>query len=269
MTALHLAGSPSPRVIVHALEPSGPRANRLREAAASAGAAERLVVHADGTSVAALGSGSTPESGSAMKYVVRIGDAARTAELLAPLVDDGALDIAAVVWSTARPSDIAGALQVLADHGFWLGTISLQDGEVTLDPLVDHATAQTVIAIEPPFLTALGGDLSPHVRDDVSRSASSIVAPPTSWIAFDWEVRADTGWGIYGLNLATQLALRGDPAPLVLACDESTLPPLVRHGLADTLAASAGASAALCDPGAIVHVDGTLLRAFGNGFVGA
>jgi glycosyltransferase involved in cell wall biosynthesis len=139
--------------------------------------------------------------------------------------------------------------------------VALVAGEVTLDPLTEAEQPQVIVAIDPSFLAELAGAGARAARAEAPR--------PSQWIAFDWEVRGDTGWGVYGLNLAAQLALLGDPAPLVLACDEDTLPPLVRHRLRDTLAASAPARDALCDPAAVVDINGTLLRAFGNGFVGA
>jgi glycosyltransferase involved in cell wall biosynthesis len=43
---------------------------------------------------------------------------------------------------------------------------------------------------------------------DVNVPLATSSSTPTKWLAFDWEVRGDTGWGVYGLNLATQLVLR-------------------------------------------------------------
>ena len=56
---------------------------------------------------------------------------------------------------------------------------------------------------------------------------------------------------------------------VVLAYDESTLPPLVRHRLRDTLEASAPAARAMASGSANVEIDGVVLRAYGNGFTGA
>jgi tetratricopeptide (TPR) repeat protein/glycosyltransferase involved in cell wall biosynthesis len=272
LTALNVATSAAPAVTVHLVEPSDSRATRLRQAARQAGAADRLVVHGCMPASSALGAApASPAAGRPVRTVLRIGDAARTPELLSAFAD-GTIDISAILWPAASPAMISGALEVLADHGFWMGVMTIVGGEVSLDPLTDAESVQTIVAVDASFLTELGG--RPAVAASEPGAGSMAGAPstsdrPTRWLAFDWEVRGDTGWGVYGLNLATQLSMRGDPAPIVLACDEDTLPPLARHRLHATLVASAPASQALADPSAVVHIDGTLLRAYGNGFVGA
>jgi tetratricopeptide (TPR) repeat protein/glycosyltransferase involved in cell wall biosynthesis len=263
LAALAVATSPAPAVSVHVIEPNAARADRLRAAARDAGAGQRLIAHTTVPTGEALGMGDSK------RLIVRIGEAASTPELLGSLVVDGALDVAAVVWPSARPAEIAGALGVLAEHGFWLGAITMVDGEVALDPLADHQLAQTVIAIEPPFLAALADGAPDQDAATLGMAGGGETPAAQRWLAFDWEVRGDTGWGVYGLNLATQLALRGGPAPVVLACNEDTIPPLARHRIRPILASSAPAARALADPTAVVHIDGTLLRAYGNGFVGA
>jgi tetratricopeptide (TPR) repeat protein/glycosyltransferase involved in cell wall biosynthesis len=267
VAALNVATAPK-RVTVHVVEPDARRAARLTRAARDAGADARLVIHRELPKGSALGVTEPGPAAVGRRTVLRIGDPGATPEVLGGLASDG-LDLSAVVWPSARAAQIRGALDVLAHHGFWLGTLSLVGGEVTIDPLGESAAAHMVIAIDPVFLAELAGENVP-AQAEIPSANPSVEAPgPSQWIAFDWEVRADTGWGVYGLNLATQLALLGNPAPIVLACDEDTLPPLVRHRLRDTLAASAPARDALCDATAIVDIDGTVLRAFGNGFVGA
>jgi len=265
LTALNVATA-SAGVTVHVVEPDRRRAERLHRAARDAGVASRFAVHEGLPGRKALGSGEGSSSGG--RTVLRIGDPSATPELLGAFACDS-VDISAVVWPSARTAQIRGALDVLAQHGFWLGTVSLVEGEVTLDPLTESDGAQVVVAIEPPFLAELAGGDASADAGTFATSAAAESPCARQWIAFDWEVRGDTGWGVYGLNLAAQLALLGDPAPVVLACDEDTLPPLVGHRLRHTLVASAPARKALSDPAAIVDIDGTLLRAFGNGFVGA
>jgi tetratricopeptide (TPR) repeat protein/glycosyltransferase involved in cell wall biosynthesis len=263
--ALDAATALAAAVTVHVIETSDARADRLTRAARDAGAIGRLIVHGSAPTANALGM--TAGDDHRKRVVLRIGDAALTPEHLATFAADGSLDISAVVWSAARPDDIAGALGVLAQHGFWLGTVSLVDGEVTLDPLGETQVVQTVVAIEPPFLA----ELADRATTDAAAAGSTTygASTPGRWLAFDWEVRGDTGWGVYGLNLAMQLALRGDPAPIVLACNADTLSPLVRHRLRETLAASAPAADALADGRSTLTIEGTLLRALGNGLTGA
>lgn len=268
LAALRAATLPSTSVTAHVVEQNESRGERVKRAARDAGVADRLVIHRQIPGASSLGS-VTPASGRSGRTILRIGDASATPELLGTLAADGALDIAAVVWPSARPAEIASALDTLAAHGFWLGAVSLVNGEVSLDPLADRHAVQTVIAIEVPFLVALGGNAPDATVPSTAPVDVGAPSTATRWLAFDWEVRGDTGWGVYGLNLALQLSLRGDPAPIVLACNEGTLPPLVKHRLCDTLAASAPAAKALSDTTATLNIDGTLLRAFGNGFIGA
>ena len=276
-------------VEVHVVEADARRAKRLGDAARGAGAGARLTTHDNVENLASLAVADRKG-----RVAVRIGDANETAELIAAIATDGALDIAAIAWPAATPLGIAGALSVLAEHGFWLGTVTLVNGEVTLDPLVDRSRTQTIVAIDPTFLADLAGEPGAGAADagdaggrrNKDRPAEALDSrfplpgfaghPPDSrqspdfqHLAFDWEVRGDTGWGVYGLNLATHLALRGRARPIVLSCDASTLSPLARHALGSVLAESAPAAQALRDSSAIVTIDGTLLRAFGNGFVGA
>jgi tetratricopeptide (TPR) repeat protein/glycosyltransferase involved in cell wall biosynthesis len=272
VAALNVATLSATKATVHVVEASAVRAARLAQAARDAGVADRLTVHAEIPNAASLGASRAAHAGSRpARTIVRIGDASRTPELLGALAADGALDISCVAWPSAYPGQIVSALATLRQHGFWIGALTIVNGEVSLDPLTEQLEPQTIVAIELPFLAELGGDVS--AATDLATHApvadDALAQVATRWLAFDWEVRGDTGWGVYGLNLAMQLALRGDPAPIVLACNEASLAPLARHRLRETLAASAPASRALGDASATVHIDGTLLRAFGNGFVGA
>ena len=257
LTSLTVLTGSSAQVRSHVIEPNAGRSDRLRRAAREAGVAERLAVHATLPAVDSLG------AAEGRRLVLRIGDAGATADVLGPLAEGGA-DIAAVAWPAAKPNEVSGAIDVLVQHGFWIGTASIVDGEISLDPLSNGDVSQTIIALEASFLEALGGTMP-----DVSSVPSEPASTPTKWLAFDWEVRGDTGWGVYGLNLATQLVLRGDTSPIVLACNEATLAPLVRHRLRGALEASAAAAQALGSGTANVEIDGVLLRAYGNGFIGA
>jgi len=275
VTALNVATLSASKATVHIVEANASRAARLEHAARDAGVAGRLTLHAEMPSAASLGESYAANAGGRpTRMIVRIGDASQTPELLGALAADGALDISCVAWPSAYPGQIASALATLRQHGFWIGALTIVNGEVTLDPVSEQLEPQPIVAIELPFLAELGGDVSATVdiaaHAPVASGANDALAQVASrWLAFDWEVRGDTGWGVYGLNLAMQLALRGDPAPIVLACNEASLSPLARHRLRGTLALSAPASRALGDQSAAVRIDGTLLRAFGNGFVGA
>jgi glycosyltransferase involved in cell wall biosynthesis len=54
-------------------------------------------------------------------------------------------------------------------------------------------------------------------------------------IGIDWEIRSDTGWGVYGTYLALALSRRPDVQPMLFAAAESSLHPLHAFELADAL----------------------------------
>ncbi len=111
--------------------------------------------------------------------------------------------------------------------------------------------------------------------DGISSSATRRVTPvPGSAanvrVGIDWELRSDTGWGIYGSNLALELVRRDDFSPVILAAAERSLTADTLRPLARALRDSACTRAAWTGTGnAIVGFDGIMLRALGNNFGGA
>jgi tetratricopeptide (TPR) repeat protein/glycosyltransferase involved in cell wall biosynthesis len=63
----------------------------------------------------------------------------------------------------------------------------------------------------------------------VTRQASRV------GIGIDWELRSDTGWGVYGTQLALCLTRRPDVQPTIFSADEAALNPLVSFELAESL----------------------------------
>lgn len=89
-------------------------------------------------------------------------------------------------------------------------------------------------------------------------------------VVLDWQVGTGTGWQVFGLNLALQLACDGRVVPLLLEpVDQALLAPLHRHVLALSLAQQAELRAMLAAVGSTgLDTDYPVLRALGNGFQG-
>ncbi len=86
-------------------------------------------------------------------------------------------------------------------------------------------------------------------------------------LGFDWQVRADTGWGVYGLNLALQLARRGSPAPVPFDLAARDLPAAALERLRPALREGGALARRLAgDARATVPLDGVMLHGLGNNF---
>src|SRR6185503_479513 len=109
---------------------------------------------------------------------------------------------------------------------------------------------------------------------DVAAPASERVAhaPPRpavsrGCIGIDWQLRSDSGWGVYGTNLALELGRRVGIMPRVAAVDLGSLARESADELRPILAASADLMNRLRTPGdSVVDFDGVMLRALGNNF---
>ncbi|MBK8005947.1 MAG: glycosyltransferase family 4 protein [Gemmatimonadetes bacterium] len=89
-------------------------------------------------------------------------------------------------------------------------------------------------------------------------------------VVLDWQIGTGTGWQVFGLNLALQLACDGRVVPLLLEpVDPALLAPLHRHALALSLAQQAELRGMLAAVGSAgLDCDYPVLRALGNGFQG-
>jgi tetratricopeptide (TPR) repeat protein/glycosyltransferase involved in cell wall biosynthesis len=99
---------------------------------------------------------------------------------------------------------------------------------------------------------------------DVSiRETSSSPRPLLSReIGIDWELRGDSGWGVYGMNLAMELLRADRPSPELFAVDMSSLAPMPRFALGPAIdRARFRVAEATARP---VHFPGLMLRALGN-----
>ncbi|MEO6444776.1 MAG: tetratricopeptide repeat protein, partial [Gemmatimonadaceae bacterium] len=219
----------------------------------------------------------------AARVFVRIGDDSLTdavADCIGRL--DGARRPAALLWTSMVPAERDGTLRFLESLGYVLASLSLHDGEASLDAIEDDARAQGIIAVLPATLDALSaehGSASPFpVTSGVTAAAVDIRAVETTAprasapavrpvIGIDWELRYDTGWGVYGTNLALELQRGGHVQPAIFSASAEALPILTRASLAPLLRDTARHAARLREAGGDrVHFDGLVLRALGNNF---
>ncbi len=89
-------------------------------------------------------------------------------------------------------------------------------------------------------------------------------------VVLDWPIGTGTGWQVFGLNLALELAREGRITPLLLEpTDANALHPLHRHVLAVPLAQHTELRALRAAAGAAgMRTEYPVLRALGNGFQG-
>ncbi len=132
-------------------------------------------------------------------------------------------------------------------------------GEVVVEPLPDDAAPDADRAwISASALARLGVPLQTASH----RNGAAAVSRPSMGI--DWEIRGDTGWGVYGTNLALELVRRGELSPAIFAVEEGSLHPMTAFQLSGALRDSA----ALRGARGAMAFDGLMLRALGNGLRG-
>ena len=172
------------------------------------------------------------------RSIARLG-AASDADLAAALLAHApAPDV--LVWDGLVPARSA-ALAALTARDYQHLALSIVDGEPTLDPVDVLDLAQPIVSLSRAVLSALTGETGATV-------------PGTGRVlGIDWEIRSDTGWGVYGINLAIELLRAGDVTPVVHAVGPMDVSPLVAARLSPLTRRGAGPAPSL------------MLRALGNG----
>ena len=130
--------------------------------------------------------------------------------------------------------------------------LSVVDGEIVLDAIGATATAPSAVSLTTTELAAL------QQRPADARRV----------IGIDWALQADTGWGVYGTNLALELALVPGVTPAALVSVPQDVNPLARARFAHRLPSGEPSILQGADASTAVQ-DGILLRALGNGLQGA
>ena len=212
------------------------------------------------------------------RCVIRVGKAAMADESVDVIGNTLSVDRPqAVIWSSIVPSEHEDALRFLESLGYLTATLSIVGGEPSLDAIEDASRAQSVVSVMPALLDELSKEveqsgqataqaLSIEMIGGASRAVSQRLSV-TRTLGIDWELRSDTGWGVYGINLALELARRDVPRPAIFAASSDQLPVLTRARLRGALRDGEARSAALVrSPIAPLQFDGVMLRALGNNF---
>jgi glycosyltransferase involved in cell wall biosynthesis len=162
---------------------------------------------------------------------------------------------------------VRASLTSLAARGYAAFEVSLADGEASLDPIEAWERPQDVVVLSRAALDGLSAPavaarpplpaLPPAPHSVVRPGAMRQAAAAPARLGIDWEIRSDTGWGVYGTHLALELAARADVAPTVFAADLSETSPVDRWRLQQLPAVSVPV-------GSPVEFDGVMLRALGN-----
>lgn len=196
------------------------------------------------------------------RLAVRTESAEQLAAVVSLVVSGGSLrSLAALSISGELPERCRAALAPLTQRGYLAFEVTVVDGEVSLDPLVSWDRRQDVVVLSADVLARL----SHGARRSTPTSTASVparqpleatpVASPR--IGIDWELRPDTGWGVYGINLALELAARHDVTPLLTSVDFTDCAPVDRWRLG-------GLPQVRLPPSGRVDVDAVMLRALGN-----
>ncbi len=118
-------------------------------------------------------------------------------------------------------------------------------------------------------LVSVGAALPPRSvasTQDASVPKPTVPAASTAEVGIDWELRADSGWGVYGTNLALELERIGAARPAIFAADASDLSPVARFRLARALREGAARGATMGGRSTPMPFEGIMLRALGNNF---
>ena len=188
------------------------------------------------------------------RVVLRVGDARLADDVIDAIGQcPAAARPHAIAWSSLVPAEGAGGLALLESLGYVTVSLSLANGEPSLDAIVDTSRAQALVTLSPEALDALENCAAPAVP-----------AIGTTTIGIDWELRADTGWGVYGTHLALELERDGGVAPAIFAADTTGWPPIARFRLERALREGSDRAGALQRARGPMHVDALMLRALGN-----
>lgn len=277
LTTLSAATATAPPERICLVEEDDANADRLRKLVRRR--APQVALTVAPTPHAALRETARPLEG---RLFVRVGDdevAAALVDAIDRLPSDGRPDV--ILWSEITPMDHSTMMSCLEALGYLHVALSELGGEASLDPILDDAHPQSIISITGAMMQELEDGVeragSPAVKGAVEHpdgiadrmnhgtTAGAAASSIARQVGIDWELRSDTGWGVYGTHLALELARRDHLSPAIFAADAGNLPPLARHRIEVPLRECAIRAASLERvPGASIHFDGLMLRALGN-----
>jgi len=228
--------------------------------------------------------------------VVRVGDESLTAAVVAAIEHlEAGERPQAILWSAVVPSQHAAAIAALETLGMVTATLSIVDGEPALDAIEQPDAVQSLLALTGRALEALearalaareratASDAARLRPIEVSIGLPRLAGQPSALVAetpapgqrpaatrrdvgIDWELRADTGWGVYGTNLALELERSESARPAIFAADTQEFAPITRFRLDRALREGLDRVTQLQRSAVPLTFDGLMLRALGNNF---
>jgi tetratricopeptide (TPR) repeat protein/glycosyltransferase involved in cell wall biosynthesis len=176
----------------------------------------------------------------------------------------------AILWSSAIPAREEAALESLSILGYLTVALTVVNGEPSLDAIDDPSRAQALISLTPDMLDALSSGAAERAQPTPLAVTALAPAPASrearALVGIDWELRADTGWGVYGTHLALGLERSDTARAALFAADTTDLTPVVRLRLERALREGAERTAVLRGAPSALAFDGLMLRALGNNF---
>ncbi|MBL8982429.1 MAG: tetratricopeptide repeat protein [Gemmatimonadetes bacterium] len=178
------------------------------------------------------------------RCILRVGGAQASATVRVAM--SGPVPPHLVLWGEDG-AELRGTLPAEWQHF----ALSVVDGELVLDAIAATDVVPCAVSMLPSTLATLQPGEQPARRV----------------VGIDWALQSDTGWGIYGTNLALELALVPGVTPATLVAVAPDVNPLARARLSQRL--PGGEPSVLQGDAACEAVrDGILLRALGNGLRG-
>jgi tetratricopeptide (TPR) repeat protein/glycosyltransferase involved in cell wall biosynthesis len=223
-----------------------PDAIHLVASPAPGGRIERMVgMRAPGVTCVTFASVGAAMRHRSKRCILRVGGPGAAATVAEALAAGSPPDV--VLWNAD-----GGEGRVVLGGGWQHFALTIHDGEAVLDAIGPGVAATAVVSLTSAVLATLQEGSLPARRV----------------IGIDWGMQADTGWGVYGTNLAFELAAVPGVVPAALVSVPSDLNPLAKARLAQPVSGGQPAILQGDDARAAVR-GGILLRALGNGLVGA
>lgn len=163
-----------------------------------------------------------------------------------------------------------------------LFSVDFVDGETRLDPVTAETEDVDVAWISDAVLDTLCATAEqatlpvtePQTIDfPAASSAPKVTVAPVASISreigIEWELRSDTGWGVYGTNIALELLKHPDYIPAVFSADLQVVGPMAAWRLSEVLRDCARRRAEINAATQPIRFDGLMLRGYGNNMAGS
>ena len=213
------------------------------------------------------------------RLMVRVGDPSH-ADRVADAVGRTSPDQrpAVIAWSATIADNHRGCLLFFESLGYVTLALTIADGESSLNAITDGSRPGALLTVSRVELEAMERRANGAAPPSAGANPASVHRPvalggpaPTLTAArcelgIDWELRGDSGWGVYGTHLALELERTGAIAPAIFAADTTAMAPITRFRLRRALNDAGERMGVLQESPARLPFAGTMLRALGNNF---